>query len=147
MTSLAGQVLVSTLQRKTRFYRMVKGDSGPILDVVAAGTVCAVIARVHVVVLVTGMAISTGEIGQLDAAVARLAGESGMPPRQSEAGFRQMIKPGGAPLHGVVTVLTGRAIEPLVNVLIAMAINTLIGRLRVGLPRVASGAGGELVCT
>ena len=147
MTTLAGQCLVSTVQRKTRFYRVVKSDAGPVLDVVAASAVCAVIARVHIIVLVAAMTINPRKIRQLDATVARLAGESGVAPRQSESGFRQMIKPGRAPLHGVVTVVTGRAIEPIVNVLIPMAVNTLIGRLPVGLPPVASGAGGQLVCT
>ena len=147
MTTLAGQYLVSTLQRKTRFCRVVKGDAGPVLDAVAASTVCAVIARVHIIVLVAAMTINPGKIRQLDAAVARLASESGMPPRQSKSGFRQMIEPRRAPLHGVVTVLTGRAIEPVVNVLVPMAVNTLLGRLAVGLSPVASGAGGQLVCT
>ena len=126
---------------------MVKRDTGPALDAVASSTVCAVIARVHIIVLVTAMTINPRKIRQLDAAVARLAGKSGMPPRQCESGFRQMIEPGRAPLHGVVTVLTGRAVEPVVNVLIPMAVNTLIGRLSVGLPAVASDAGGQLVGT
>ena len=147
MTTLAGQCPVSTLQRKTRFCRVVKGDAGPVLDAVAASTVCAVITRVHIIVLVAAMTINPRKIRQLDAAVARLAGESGMPPRQSKPGFRQMIKAGRTPLHSVVTVLTGRTIEPVVNVLVPMAVNTLIGRFAVGLAPVASGAGGQLVRT